>query len=307
MFPLRETFERDFDVNQTSELNAESTRSTVESASAMLIRLILSVLFLLVVFEPAEAQVGADLNISPKRVVFGPGDRSATVYIFNQGDRSATYTVELVDRVMLPDGQIVAAADSAAAGETVSSAIDLVQHTPRRITLEPRQSQAIRFRARPGEGGEHRTHLTVTALPSEDVGFTVEQATQPGADEVAVQVVAMFSVSIPIIVRDAAADARAAVENLTVAPAETGQLLSLDLVRQGPNSVYGDVEIHAGGADGQMITAVRGVAVYPEIERRTVQLGLPTPLAAGQTITVVYRDDDARPGEVLATATLVAP
>ena len=307
MFPLRETYERDFDVNQTSELNADSASPLVESASAMLLRLILSALFLLLAVTPSEAQVGADLNISPKRVVFGPGDRSATVYIFNQGDRSATYTVELVDRIMLPDGQIVAANDAAGAGETVDSALDLVQHTPRRITLAPRESQAIRVRARPGEGGEHRTHLTVTALPSEDVGFTVEQATQAGADEVAVQVVAMFSVSIPIIVRDAAADARAAVENLSVTPNATGSLLSLDLVRQGPNSVYGDVEIHAGGADGPLITAVRGVAVYPEIERRTVQIGLPAPLAAGQTATVIYRDDDARPGEVLATATLVAP
>lgn len=268
-------------------------------------RLVLSTLFLLFVAGPAGAQVGADLNISPKRVVFAPGERSATVYIFNQGDSPATYTVEMVDRVMLADGQIAAAAET---GAVVDSAIDMVQYTPRRITLQPRESQAIRVRARAGEGGEHRTHLTVTALPSEDAGFTVEQATQPGADEVSVQVVALFSVSIPVIVRDGPADARAAVENLSIAASEAGPVLSLDLVRLGASSVYGDVEIRLGGdANAAVVTAVRGVAVYPEIGRRTVQAVLPAALAPGQTVTVTYRDDDAHPGEILATATLIAP
>jgi len=272
----------------------------------MAMRLFLSAVFLLAIVGPAGAQVGADLNISPKRVVFEPGERSATVYIFNQGDQPATYSVELVDRIMLPDGQIIAAADQP--GATVDSAADLVQYTPRRITLQPRESQAIRVRARPGAGGEHRTHLTVTALPSESAGFTVEQAVQPGADEVAVQVVALFSVSVPVIVRDGPADARAAVEGLSVLQGETGQVLSLDLVRLGASSVYGDVEVRLGeGPDAPLLTAVRGVAVYPEIERRTVATLLPMPLTSGQTVTVTYRDDDARPGEVLATATLVAP
>ena len=272
----------------------------------MSVRLVLSAVFLLLIAEPVAAQVGADLNISPKRVVFEPGERSATVYIFNQGDQPATYSVELVDRVMLPDGQIVAAADHP--GATINSAADLVQHTPRRITLQPRESQAIRVRARPGDGGEHRTHLTVTALPSETAGFTVEQAVQPGADEVAVQVIALFSVSIPVIVRDGAVDARATVENLAILPAETGQVLSLDLVRQGANSVYGDIEIRLGqNPDAPLLSAVRGVAVYPEIGRRTVVTPLPTTLTPGQIVTVTYRDDDARTGEILATATLVAP
>ena len=272
----------------------------------MLVRAVLSAVFLLLVAEPAGAQVGADLNISPKRVVFEPGERSATVYIFNQGDQPATYSVELVDRVMLPDGQIVAASDQPTG--TLDSANALVQYTPRRITLAPRESQAIRVRARPGEGGEHRTHLTVTALPSETAGFTVEQATQPGADEVAVQVIALFSVSIPVIVRDGPADARAAVENVSIARIDSGEVLSLDLVRLGASSVYGDVEIRLGdSADAPLATAVRGVAVYPEIGRRTVVTPLPSPILSGQTVTVIYRDDDARPGEILATATLVAP
>ncbi|WP_395945799.1 molecular chaperone [Brevundimonas sp.] len=273
----------------------------------MMLRFLVPVFAFLLMAEPALAQVGADLNISPKRVVFGPGERSATVYIFNQGDQPATYTVELVDRVMLPDGQIVAVADHPEA--RIESAQDLVQYTPRRITLQPRESQAIRVRARPGEGGEHRSHLTVTALPPESTGFTVDQAAGAGENEVSLQVVALFSVSIPVIVRDGAADARAAIDRLSVSKVEDQTLVSLDLVRQGANSVYGDVEIYTEDRAGrQLLTAVRGVAVYPEVERRTVIAPLPSPITPGQTLTVIYRnDDDADSGAVLATATLIAP
>lgn len=309
MFPLNQDQFETAPVNPSTSPICHSHSSKAKPSrtlSMMLMRVVLPVLIALAMVLPASAQTGADLNISPKRVVFGPGERAATVYIFNQGDTEATYTVEMVDRVMRPDGQIVAAADHP--DEVVSSALDLVQHTPRRITLRPRESQAIRVRARPGSGGEHRTHLTVTALPAETAGFTAEQAAREGADELSVQVVALFSISIPVIVRDEVADARAAVENLTLVRGEDMQGVALDLVRLGGNSVYGDIEVREGArADGPLLTAVRGVAVYPEIDRRAAVVALPRALAPGETVTVIYRDDDARPGEILASATLIAP
>lgn len=97
----------------------------------------------------AVAQVGADLNISPRRVTFDERERAASVYVFNQGDAPATYTVELVDRVMQADGQIVAEADLTTASPLGTSAADFIQYTPRRVTLQPRESQVIRLRVRP--------------------------------------------------------------------------------------------------------------------------------------------------------------
>lgn len=257
---------------------------------------------------PSSAQVGADLNISPKRVVFGPGERSAIVYVFNQGDQPATYTVDLVDRLMLADGQIVAASERP--DLAISSAASLVQHTPRRVTLQPRESQAIRLRARPaGDGSaEHRSHLTITALPPEDSGFTAAQAAAGADDGVALQVVALFSVSIPVIVRDNVPDARAAISNARLEQGASGTEMVFELDRLGASSVYGDLEVRAGAADdGPLMTVVRGVAVYPEIDKRTVRLLLPQTVPAGQPLTLIYRDDDAQPGQVLATARISPP
>lgn len=257
---------------------------------------------------PAMAQVGADLNISPRRVTFSESERAATVYVFNQGDTAATYTVELVDRVMQPDGQIVAQADAPDAPHS-ASAQPFIQYTPRRVVLEPKQSQVIRVRVRPPAAdapGEYRTHLTVTALPPEDTGFTAAQAAAADPNGVALQVTALFSVSIPLIVREGAVDARAAIENVSRLPVTDGAAngaLQLDLVRLGANSVYGDVEIHAGhGSTDRVVGLVRGVAVYPEIERRTLIAPLAEAVAAGEALRIVYRDDDAHAGVELATA-----
>jgi P pilus assembly chaperone PapD len=255
---------------------------------------------------------GADLNISPRRVTFDETERAASVYVFNQGDAPATYTVDLVDRVMSPDGQIRALADAPGAPHS-PSAMDYIQYTPRRVTLQPRESQVIRIRVRPPGGtapGEYRTHLTVTALPPEDAGFTAAQAAQADPNSVGLQITALFSVSIPLIVREGAVDARAAVENARLMSPTEGTpngAVTLDLVRLGANSVYGDVQIRAGtGPAEHVVGLVRGIAVYPEIARRTVVAPLALPLTAGEPVRVVYVDDDVRAGSVLATASAAA-
>lgn len=271
----------------------------------------------------ASAQLGADLNVSPKRVVFDPSGRSASVYVFNQGDTPATYSVALVDRVMLGSGEIIAIEEAlkdpakAQAAGTVKSAKSLITFTPRRVTLAPKTSQLVRLRVlRPGDlpNGEYRTHLTVTAVPPEDTGVTAEQAAGGlQAGEVAVRVVALFSLSIPIIVRQGPEDVRAGVENLSyevrdVTPSEGGPprrtgFVSLDLTRLGANSLYGDVEVRGGGKS-EILGGVRGIGVYPEVARRRVTVQLLTLPKPGDVLTVNLKDDEVRPGAPLATGRL---
>ena len=66
-----------------------------------------------VLAAPLGAQIGSELNISPKRVVFAGAQGSATVFVFNRGSSPATYRVDLIDRIMLPDGQIVTSDEAA--------------------------------------------------------------------------------------------------------------------------------------------------------------------------------------------------
>ncbi len=259
----------------------------------------------------ARAQVGADLNISPKRLTLGGAERSATVYLFNQGGEPATYTVEMVDRAMTPNGEIVAVGSHAA--RPAASAADLLQYTPHRVTLLARQSQSIRIRvSRPQAPGEYRSHLTVTALPPEEMGLTAaEAAAEPASGNLAVKVVALFSISIPVIVREGPVSATVSIQNAHIEPrgaAGGAPSVVFDLVRNGDASVYGDVEVlRRRGREEKRLALIRGVAVYPEIEQRTFMADLSEVVRPGDLLRVVYRDDDKLPGKELATASLVAP
>lgn len=266
--------------------------------------------------SPARAAGGADLNISPKRVVFGSADRTATVFVFNRGTETAVYAVELVDRAMQPDGQIVAATDA-----QVPTAKPFITYTPRRVTLAPGESQTIRLRVlRPGDlaAGEYRTHFTVTALPPEDTGLTAEQASAPLREgQIGTRITTLISLSIPLIVRQGPADAKAAIEGARYAvetvQTETGAsvqvgVIMLDLVRRGGSSLYGDIEVRGDkGPKSEPIGGIRGLGVYPEIDRRQVRVVLTRIPARGERLAVTFKDDDATPGAALATATVVVP
>jgi hypothetical protein len=277
--------------------------------------------------DTAPISVGANLNISPKRLTFDRSGRSATVYIYNQGDAPATFDIALIDRVMTPSGQITPVADLPTKPELapfaakLKSAQPMLLATPRRATLAPGKGQTIRVRVNPGAeaagAGEYRTHLTVTTIPPRNLGLTAEQASKPGSQELSFLIHSVFGISIPVIVRLGDADVRAGIENTRLtyenispdggaAPPVRTPVLNFDLARLGSSSLFGNLEVK--GAKGkEPIGVARGVGVYTEIDRRTVQLPLTRAPAPGETLEITFSDDDTSPGRVVARSAFTAP
>ena len=266
---------------------------------------------------------GANLNISPKRVTFDRSHRSATVFVFNQGSAPGTFDISLVDRVMLPDGQILpitdaqAKPDTKAVADRVQSAQGILQISPRRVTLNPGQGQTIRLRVTgaPADPGvvELRSHLTIATLPPRDSGTTAEAAAADRpAGQLSFQINALLGLSIPAIVRLNDPDIRARIENAHVTfetlngpnspPTPT---LSLDLIRAGANSLFGNFEIRAAGQPkSPVLGASRGVGVYTEIDRRSIRIPLTRAPEPGEHLEVTFTDDDTSPGKLLAKLVL---
>jgi P pilus assembly chaperone PapD len=276
--------------------------------------------------QPSSAATGALLNITPKRLVFDRAHRNGVVFLLNQGAAPVTVDVGLVDRVMLPDGQIAPLDDAGRHDEVMAvaaglkSARDLMQVSPRRVTLQPGRPQTVRVRLSTlpeAAIGEHRTHLTVMTLPPPDTGVTVESAAAgAGAGELRFQITAVYGLSIPLIVRPTDPEVAATLERARLEYAEppaTGRepsrrtaVVAFDVVRGGASSVYGNLEVRVVGAakTAEPLGMARGVGVYPEIARRAVRIPLSRPPSAGERLEVTFTDDDTSPGKVLAKVVL---
>lgn len=262
---------------------------------------------MLLAAAPAAAQAG-NLGLSHHRVVFDGTSRTATIYLFNRGNVPAAFRIDLIDMTMSSDGVIRPVAADAPMPE--HSARDVLEFTPRRVLLGPQQSQAVRIRVRPPEAsGELRSHLAITALPGADAAPTIAPIDNGVANGVAVQISTLFSVSIPIVVRTNAKAAAAHIEKLEVARSgmSAGAVLRFDLVRDGPGSVYGDVELVSGrGRDQRVLGSMRGIALYPETDHRTVQLAAPS-VTPGQVARLVFSNREAPASIEVASASLTIP
>jgi P pilus assembly chaperone PapD len=271
---------------------------------------------------PAPSGVNVNLNITPKRLVLNRTNRTGTVYIFNQGTTPATFDIALVERVMMNNGEIKAVAEAEANPELqplvarLRSAQSFVVAAPRRVTLAPGKGQTIRIRANPPAGGtgEYRTHLTVTTIPARDTGLTAEQANTAGADQLSFRITSVFGLSIPVIVRQSAAETRGTIANARlfyanvspdgVAPPVRTAIVSFDMGRSGTSSLFGNVEIKSvRGGRSETLGMARGVGVYPEIDFRTIQVPLKRAPRAGESLEITFTDDDASPGRAVARST----
>jgi len=268
----------------------------------------------------AFGQVGANINLSPRRIVFEANSRSSTVLVFNTGSEPATYNITLVERIMTTEGGVIGLSDvpktqpNLDAIGRLKSAREMVTFTPRRVVLSPGETQTIRVRVlRPADlpAGEYRTHLTVTAVPPPDQGLTAEEATAQASGGLSVRLTPLFSISIPLIVRQGPPEIGVELANLRYKPATAGAggAVVVDIVRKGASSLYGDVEIRPAGASrsSKPLGALGGVAVYPEIDHRTVEIPLARPPTRGETFEVIFRDEDTKPGQVITSVSLSTP
>ena len=277
---------------------------------------------------PASAQEAgtANINISPRRVIFTPNERTAAVYVFNQGSAPVLVDVSLVDNVMLPDGEIVAVEtgarrdtpEFATAAQRLRSAKELLLATPSRLSIPPGEGRTVRLRASMPDDGtarEWRTHLTVATVPSRTTGLTAERAADLEPGELSFLVETTFGISSPLIVRNGAPDGSARFGTIALGEASAADqangvaaVLTVPVGRTGEKSLYGNVEVRAGaGRNAELLGVARGIGVYAEQDERLVRIPLTRKPAAGEALTIRFSDEEAGAEKLLLTDTYVAP
>ncbi|MEY4056411.1 MAG: hypothetical protein RL519_1746 [Pseudomonadota bacterium] len=249
--------------------------------------------------RPALAQ--GDLLVAPTRVIIN-GAGNAEVVLSNIGNQAATYRIGVELRRMEASGDF-ADVTEAEANATEKAALEMLRYAPKRITLLPGQPQAIRLTARPAPDlpdGEYRVHMSFRAVPP---ALSPEAAQeQVAAGQLAIRLTPVYGITIPVFIRKGRLEAGATIANPRLGGNATSKWLDLDMRRTGHRSVYGEI---VGKRGGEEVFAIKGVAIYPEIERRTIRI----PLTAAQVskltgpIRIEYRELPENGGQLIADIT----
>ncbi len=264
---------------------------------------------LVVLFSLAFTHAHADILVAPTRITLEPGERVGQVTVMNNGNKAVTLRISFVNYHMRADGSFVEASDPLP-GEHFAD--EFLQYAPRRIYLEPGEGQVVRVLARPpsGKPAEYRSHLRFQTEPDVQPGDSARGGgTQKG---MSIQLIPLYGVSIPVIVRTGELSATVSIDGLAVRRGPRAQpMVTFKLHRTGNRSVYGDVRLYftPRGGEERLVGETLGLAVYPPLNSR--QINVPfnkldaATLPPGQLrVEYVTHDDKAR---VLAEAERAVP
>ena len=212
-----------------------------------------------------------NLLITPIRVVFEGNKQKEDLNLANIGKDTAIYSISFVQKNMKEDGSFVNI-EKADSGQM--SAEPYLRIFPRTVTLAPGEAQvvALQYRRKADMvAGEYRSHLYFRSEKNYKplgVGNAERDSTT-----LSVQLIPIFGMSIPIIIRTGAVNVSAALSDLKLdSQQNTIQNLKLTIHRTGNISLYGDIIIQYVPVQGKpyQIGRVAGVGVYTDIDKRYV-------------------------------------
>jgi len=250
----------------------------------------------------------AEPMIAPTRVVLENGERAAELVLVNKGDEEGAYRINIENRRMLPNGALESAEETLD-GELFADTF--LRFSPRRVLLEPGARQTIRISAQTAglSPGEYRSHLRIMGAPT-SAGRTLEGASDAAGDNISIELVAIRSLTVPIIVRVGDLDSEVEIDSSAVVTTESDSetMLVVHLTRSGNRSTYGDLEIYTE-AQEEPVYFARGIAIYTPNAERDVFLPMPADLAEslkGQSVRIAYvSSDPGQPGTIAETTALV--
>ena len=241
----------------------------------------------------------SDILITPFRVVLENGKTIEELSVANTGNDTARYTISFVQYKMNPDGQLQQITEPQ---EGQYFADRYLRVFPKSVVLAPKEAQIVRLQARmpiDAAPGEYRSHLYFrSAGEQEAIGFEAE-----GADGLGIQLIPIYGITIPVIVRVGESDVMVELNNATLNPGEQASV-NLTISRSGMHSVYGDLELLHYDSEGneRLAGLVRGVAVYTPLDGRSMKIPFnktTTPPESGR-LRVVYTVTSNGKKEVLA-------
>lgn len=249
---------------------------------------------------PQLSHAQGNLLITPRRVVFDGSRRVMDITLANTGIDTATYNISLIQYRMNEDGSFTEITEPDP-GQKFAG--DNLRFFPRRVVLAPNEAQMIKMQVtniNKLEPGEYRSHAYFRSVPI--VTALGDEAQNVDSTALSIQLIPIFGISIPIIIRVGTSDMSATITDmkLETTPENTTRL-NLRLNRGGTMSVYGDIKVAHISPNGveTVVSNINGLAVYTPNTSRTLSIDLdPEKIidySSGKLVVTFVGQSDTKP------------
>lgn len=254
-----------------------------------------------IVIPALPSPAAAQLMIAPTRVVLAGTERSTELILVNKGDEQTAFRIDVENRRMRSDGALETVTETRS-GELFAA--DMIRFSPRRVVLDPGARQSLRVAVTVPAGlapGEYRSHLRLMSAPT-SAGAATPTASDANDGALSIQLIAVRSITIPVIVRVGALNASASVDSAALTN-KPDNLMVIKLTRAGTRSTYGDLRLTIAG-EANPVYNVRGIAIYTPNTDRDVLLPLPADIKAklvGRDVRIDYVSSDPKAPGLIAS------
>jgi len=227
------------------------------------LKFLLFIFLLTLILFSLKSSAQGDLLLYPKRIVFEGSKRSQTINLANSGKDTVRYLISVFDARMTADGgfENISQPDS---GQHFAD--KYFRFFPRNVVLAPNEAQSVKIQLINTNGlaqGEYRSHIYFRAEPDKKPLGEAEAIKDTGA--IAVHVVAVFGISIPVIIRVGESTTQVDIRNASIQfDKDSIPSLKVDFKRNGNMSAYGDITVDHISTQGKLtrLGIAKGIALY---------------------------------------------
>lgn len=251
-----------------------------------------------------------NLLVTPVRVIFDGQKQKEDLNITNIGSDSAIFIMSFIHHRMNQDGSLTLLQK----GDSLTSADKYLRIFPRRIKLGPNESQTVRLQYRKIQGmaeGEYRSHLYFRAdKKATPLGLEDKKR---DSTKMAVQITAIFGISIPVIIRNGNLTAQNSISDVALKTlTDSTSIIKFQINRTGNRSSYGNLKVEYVDKNGSktVLSNANGVGVYTEISFRAMSMLLKWPATIRQKsgkLKIMYTSSDEEGSELLASTEYILP
>lgn len=216
-----------------------------------------------------------NLLITPRRVVFDGTRRVMELNLANTGQDTSKYNVSIIQYRMNEDGSFE---EITTPDPGQNFADKNIRFFPRTVTLGPKETQAVKMQVTNMDQlapGEYRSHVYFRAVPKQVA--LGEEDLKKDTTAVSVQLVPIFGITIPVIIRVGESTTKVNFSDLKLGMVnDTTNALFMTFNRAGNFSVYGDIKVVYTSPAGKttVVGEVSGIAVYTPNLKRNFRLDL---------------------------------